>query len=312
MRSARAGPETWGDSTRVTVVAAWHLDRLRARFARLARVVARDPTTPEAVHDLRVATRRLRTLFSVFRPWLPRREERFAMRREVTRLTRRLGAVRDEEVLEEAVREVPFSNWQGAWENERAERREEALARLLKALQPERIERLTKAWERLSKDWRSEKSDAIRPWVPAIVMSALAPVRAWIEPTIPESLDDLHECRIRCKHLRYALEYLESFLGPEGRALLDFVRRLQTNLGDLQDLRATTALVRQFCARHGGAGPLKTLGGWLDEREQRMERLRQETIVLVRDLASGSWKAAVLEQLGPIRVPDQTPCEDTG
>src|SRR5690606_38574564 len=50
----------------------------------------------EALHDMRVATRRIRAAMQAFRPWLPPRFERF--RAELGWVARALGEVRDLDV----------------------------------------------------------------------------------------------------------------------------------------------------------------------------------------------------------------------
>src|SRR5437016_8192227 len=53
---------------------------------------------PEAVHDMRVAVRRLRAALALFGSWYRRKQVK-RLRKDLRRLGRRLGAVRDFEVL---------------------------------------------------------------------------------------------------------------------------------------------------------------------------------------------------------------------
>ena len=64
-----------------------------------------DTTDIERVHDMRVASRRLRAVLEVFEPCFPRRELRRALR-DVKALADALGARRDPDVAVEALERV--------------------------------------------------------------------------------------------------------------------------------------------------------------------------------------------------------------
>jgi CHAD domain-containing protein len=49
------------------------------------------------------------------------------------------------------------------------------------------------------------------------------------------SAEMLHQLRIACKYLRYNLEFVRSLLGTRADALIEDLRRLQDDLGDLND-----------------------------------------------------------------------------
>lgn len=59
----------------------------------------------EGVHDMRVATRRLRAAMEIFRPCFPKKRHRKALR-EVKDLADRLGARRDPDVMIERLRAI--------------------------------------------------------------------------------------------------------------------------------------------------------------------------------------------------------------
>jgi CHAD domain-containing protein len=64
-----------------------------------------DTTDPERVHDMRVATRRLRAALEVFAPCFPRKRHRRALKR-VKRLADALGERRDRDVSIELLEEL--------------------------------------------------------------------------------------------------------------------------------------------------------------------------------------------------------------
>lgn len=45
----------------------------------------------------------------------------------------------------------------------------------------------------------------------------------------------MHQLRIACKYLRYNLEFVRDLLGARAGALISDLRRLQDDLGDLND-----------------------------------------------------------------------------
>lgn len=114
-----------------------------------------DIDDPERVHDMRVATRRLRAAMEVFEPCFPRKRFRKALR-EVKALADALGARRDPDV------EIEFLE-QLATEAEPDPDDREAVARLIAGLREEQVranealaplvaeERLAKLRRRLSK-----------------------------------------------------------------------------------------------------------------------------------------------------------------
>lgn len=101
----------------------------------------------ERVHDMRVATRRLRAALEVFEPCFPRKRRKRALR-EVTRLADALGERRDRDVAIEELRafsdRVPASERRGAQSLIERLRDEQAEANLALAplVEPAELERI--------------------------------------------------------------------------------------------------------------------------------------------------------------------------
>ena len=55
----------------------------------------------------------------------------------------------------------------------------------------------------------------------------------------------LHLLRIECKYLRYNLEFVGNLLGPEAKRLLTDLRKLQQDLGDLNDAVVSRQMLDQ-------------------------------------------------------------------
>src|SRR5262249_8136757 len=81
-----------------------HMIRRQLRRLRASEPIALEGKDPAGVHDMRVATRRLRTTLHLLQEIpLFSRQRLYALRRGLQRLARRLGAVRDLDVLLERV-----------------------------------------------------------------------------------------------------------------------------------------------------------------------------------------------------------------
>jgi triphosphatase len=202
---------------------------------------------PEELHDMRVATRRLRAALDVFGEVLP---PQFAvLSPEVAWLTSVLGSVRDLDVQLERLDDAP--EWHTSWESPvdapigelraRIEtERESARRELLHALESPRYERLTTALVALAQQGATERSTTGR--VPAVeVLPGLieprhtAAVRAAKRAKRSGEAADFHRLRIRCKRLRYALEFVEEVYGEPATQFIRKMARLQDHLGRLQD-----------------------------------------------------------------------------
>jgi CHAD domain-containing protein len=218
----------------------------------------------EELHDMRVATRRMRAAIPVFGDYLAMDEMRPFVK-GLRRTGRVLGAVRDLDVFWEKTRcyldKLPSEQQSGldplraVWEAERKEARE----RMLAYLDGDRYARFV---ERFGEFLQTPGAGALpvileggEPLphrlchvVPAAVYQRLAAVWAYDEwvtgPDVP--LARLHQLRIAAKGLRYTLEFFREVLGPEAKSLIKEIKGLQDHLGDLQDAVVASNLLRDF------------------------------------------------------------------
>ena len=218
----------------------------------------------EELHDMRVATRRMRAAFQVFGDHLDMK--RLApLVKDLRRTARALGRVRDLDVFWDKTgrylgglapdQRPDLTLLREAWEAQR----EIARGQMLDYLDSERYASFR---ERFAEMLQAGGFDPPLPRarrggptprrlqlvVPLAVHERWAAVRAyddWVkEPTVP--LERLHQLRIAAKRLRYAVEFFKEVLGPEARALIDEVKSLQDHLGDLQDAVVASSLLRDF------------------------------------------------------------------
>ena len=207
---------------------------------------------PEAVHQARVATRKLRSNLRTFGPLLdPEWTE--PLRSELGWLAFGLGAVRDREVLLERLRKraesLPASDQRSA-------------AALLHLLEVE-IEGLRK---RLGADLDSQRyidlleqlvaaahtpatlPDADQPatgLLPALATTPWRRLRSAVRQ-LPETPTDpeLHRIRILAKRARYAAEAVAPVAGPGASGFARAAAKLQTVLGEHQDSVTAQAWLR--------------------------------------------------------------------
>jgi CHAD domain-containing protein len=194
----------------------------------------------EAVHQVRVGTRRLRSHLRTFRPVLdgPWGEE---LRTELAWLAAELGAVRDGEVMLDGLKGLAgrLPRVDGAAAGDLLESLgleiAEARGRLLEAMSGERYLRLldrlveASARPRLVEDHPAEELESLarRPW---------RALRAAVRQLGPEPADEeLHRVRILAKRARYAAEALAPIAGRRAERFAAQAAALQTVLGEHQD-----------------------------------------------------------------------------
>lgn len=210
----------------------------------------------EAVHQMRVASRRLRAALSLFRPAIPEGDRR-RWRRVVRRVTRALGPARDRDVQIELVAAVTADLADD--ERRRALPGLQRLGLRLRQARADQARRIEKTIDRLEASdvlgqmgrfareaLAAARLDRVEPGGPFALAHARHIVRRRLqallayEPFVerPEHAEPLHEMRIAAKRLRYSLEVFEPLYakGPEGlKPHIATVKRVQGLLGDLHD-----------------------------------------------------------------------------
>ena len=267
----------------------------RARLKRLEAAALEGDV--EAVHDMRVAIRRLRAALRIGRPHLrvkPLRRLRAGLRATA----RALGAVRDLDVIlvnAEAYRSRTGSTgdslggWVALLEAERLGAREvlhEFLAgkrytRLLGDLDaflgdPARYAASgTGPAEGAGAHPEPAGPARVRDVLPAAVWGQFAAVRAYEAVEAP-SVQALHALRIEIKRYRYLLEFFQGVLGVVSvRPLLELVILAQDHLGRLHDTDVAAQRLRAHMAEHAvpDAGETAAASAYLAELESGLEGL---------------------------------------
>ena len=199
----------------------------------------------EAVHDMRVAARRLRAALDLFEDALPARAK--ALRRELKRFGESLGGVRDLEVqlrqLDGWRRDNPRSAAAAFDAIERVLLAKHAAARrkLLHALDARRHERLVSRLTSLLRGGPKRRpASGRRPAVgeaPHLIRKRYRDMRRVGDALSRRSTAaELHGLRIACKSLRYALDFYRPLYDGAVAEMIDGVSDLQGLLGDHQDM----------------------------------------------------------------------------
>ena len=292
-----AAPPRLTPSSPAAQVVLGYLRQQAAVLKSLDPLVRRDE--PDAVHQMRVATRRLRSTLQAFGRVIPRGDTEH-LAGELRWLAGLLGGPRDAEVLagqlQASLGEIPAgalagparARVQGHFEPVRAQARAELLA----ALDSARYLALLDELDRLIAEppLRPGAERPARKVLPAQVRRAYRrTARRMREAGQAAAGQDtdvaLHEARRAAKRARYAGEAVAPALGKPAGRFADQMKELQAVLGEHQDAVMARRAARELgtAARLAGEDPLPY--GQLEEHESR----RAEDL---RARARGTWRRA--------------------
>ncbi len=220
--------------------------------------VARLGADIEGVHDMRVATRRMRSAFRLFGPFFDPQAIR-PLLRGLRRTATALGEVRDLDVFREKAGQFVtrnpgtdltplFTTWQADYDAARAA--------LIEALNAPRFARFV---ERLHGFVTTpgagalpiQRGDGIEAYqvrhvAPRLIYEHYERVRAYEALVDSAPIATLHALRIDFKRLRYAMEFFEEVLGPEVKLVIKEIKTMQDHLGDLNDTSVAAQVLDGF------------------------------------------------------------------
>ncbi len=218
---------------------------------------------PDSVHQMRVATRRLRAALRSFGMVIPpSRSEELAG--ELKWLGGLLGAARDGEVLprqlQASLRSVPvellIGPVQARVQGHFSPRRAAAYAELIEALDSPRYVALLAGLDRLAGELPTgpQAGDPARDVLPAAVHRAYRQAKRRMRharhtPGGPARDTALHQARKSARRARYAAEAARPAAGSQARRFSRQMKNVQTVLGDHQD-----AVIARQAARDLGVG----------------------------------------------------------
>jgi CHAD domain-containing protein len=248
----------------------------------------------EALHHMRVATRRQRAAFRVVAPCFKRKAIR-AFQDELRRAAGHLGAVRDLDVLIAAAEGLQSSSGVDAsgpleplldeWRSRRAAARVELLAYLggddYQAFKEGYGAFLSSTGTGL-KDSAADDSPEprlVRHILPTVIWDHYGRLRAYDTVLDWASLETIHALRIDAKRLRYLLEFFSEAL-PSGVAeAIDATVALQDHAGELHDADVTIGLLHHFLTHNAEASTdlavAAAVKGYLRREQARLRTLRR-------------------------------------
>lgn len=243
----------------------------------------RERGDPDAIHDMRVAMRRIRTTLQAFEGAgvFPEADLK-SMHRRLGKEASLLGKVRDADIFLGRIR---------AWVAQEDQRVDD-LAPLRDLL----AERRAQGYERLVK-WLSRKKHArllvdiqvfaqtpfayqdgcalTRHYAGSVIWARYEAVLRFEALLLDADPPTLHQVRIACKRLRYALELFAPQLGAGISPLRKALVAAQNELGEIQDVTvALNFVTHQRESAHVSAGMDAFAQSLQDERAERMRRIR--------------------------------------
>jgi CHAD domain-containing protein len=241
----------------IRLVALDLLEEVRAAAARLG-----TPEDVEALHDFRVAVRRLRSWLRSFGPEV-NDTLRKKWRRALKEAVGATGAARDAEVMRARVladRQAlsPHHRRAADWFLERAAPAPESTEQAAQAaaaaafgrLEPHLAAALSRYPREVGAGPRGRFGDA---WAGALRAQCAALVAALAEIGGPDDVEHAHRARIEGKRLRYLLEPLRPLVPAAAEAVAS-MKELQDLLGELHDVHVLAARVADAVAEAAAEG----------------------------------------------------------
>ena len=268
---------------------------------------------PEELHDMRVATRRMRAAMKIFEDSLPARTRAF--RDSLKWVAGALGEVRDIDVqlghLESWVSDAapddrePLLALRAVLEGQRVKARKA----MLRTLDSRRYARLVASFADFLRNGPSRRALAARRPImeaaPDLVRKPYHKVRKLGDPLTEESSgEEFHELRKKGKRLRYALEFLSGIYAEPIKEFIEPLKALQDVLGDHQDAEVATSHLRELSVARGRRLPPETIfimGGISHRYEIQARELSTRFPEAYRTAVRKKWKKirGVMEKANP-------------
>lgn len=240
----------------------------------------------ESVHDMRVATRRMRSLLRLLKRYYQSKSVN-KYGKSLQMIARTLGEVRDFDVLISDLQ--MFASDQK--EDVKAtivtliarldKRRQKARAKLIQFFDspayskfiPRFSQFIIKAQETPPIDG-DETPHQIRHLLPILLHERLAAVRAY--ETVVDGIDEdtLHALRVEFKRLRYAVEFFHPVLGSSADSFVDEIKTMQDNLGRANDLAVFQSRIKSLKKLKPEEKAL--VKDYLKSRKRELKALREQ------------------------------------
>lgn len=250
-----------------------HLRRLR-----MAERDVRADKEIEAVHALRVATRRLRSTLRLLAPVYAGGKLR-RLTREVGRIGRAAGAVRDRDVLLADLETrahalpTPLGEALATLRSRLMAERQAAHGALLVFLDSKPYTKFIRNFAKQMNDltlWNNQPR--VRDLGGSTIWQHYEALRAYDRDGLPGEIETLHLMRIEGKRMRYVLELFTDTLKEHADAAIDPLVKLQDQLGILNDIAVASELLAPH-ARAASTGP--AVAAYLALRDEQASQVME-------------------------------------
>ncbi|MBA3514575.1 MAG: CHAD domain-containing protein [Pyrinomonadaceae bacterium] len=221
----------------------------------LLRKAALDFKDPEGVHDMRVASRRLRSALKDFAPHL-RKAKIAAARKHLKEIADKLGVVRDYDVaiialekLQKKANSEISSGLQRIIDDQKT-KLDPARKELVQTLNYKNLSRLKRDFRQAvegatvhqaatnppTPDPNPKSGPTYKVYARSTLLKRLKELEA-LSPSLykPQEVKPLHDMRIAAKRLRYPMELFAACWGDQLEAFSRQVAQMQSSLGELHD-----------------------------------------------------------------------------
>ncbi len=217
-------------------------------------------TDTEALHDMRVAIRRMRSAIDLFGRYF-KRDALTAFAVRLRRTARISGQVRDLDVwlaqtqaylnTLDAAAAHDLAPLLELWQQNLTQARSKMLAYLDSVKYADFVHRFGRFLTTPGAGVRRYKEFPPRPnrvWqlAPRLIYARWARVQAFSSLIPHASPAMLHALRIECKRLRYTLEFFREVLGSDVEAVIALLVRIQDHLGNLHDADVLNTVLGEF------------------------------------------------------------------
>lgn len=263
------------DRSRGAILALW-------KGLRQSRRAVLEQAGLEAIHDLRVASRRFRTAVGLFEPWLAAKDT-VRLKRDIVKVTRLLGRLRNiDEALLFFQAHTPAASSSGyqlcRLLSEMRPRELERIKKRLKAFDQRRLNRkVRKVAERLREGrFAAGSRFSLAAYLSDSCIKLFQPIHDLLPAaTSRERQESRHALRIAIKKWRYFFEIVAPIVGCAASPVLGLLKEYQMLLGRMND-------VAEFGALCGSLELTRHERGFVEELLQAEEKLLlQEFIALV-------------------------------
>lgn len=269
----------------------------------------------EPIHQLRVATRRLRATLRLFAPYIRAIKPRAASQ-QLRWLANQAGQVRNLDIIEALARnraEKLTDQMSAAlgplWEEIHAQRAHHA-AHLAAALNSVRCKRVVKVFSSTipitpSADapFSSAAYDLVWPLLDSMLLAGTKMENDPAPPTI-------HRLRVRAKRARYALETMREMDKKRVGAVLDRFAELQDCLGRYHDAAVAAQWIEDWVrSRHMPAESVFAAGALAELVHRRERKLAHRAIARWKDFIKANPERELIRVLRKSRTASEVPVQ---